>query len=517
MIDIDFLKIKTIIGYIVFCGAILILGAIAKDLIAIGWALVIVFYAVTNNGFKTLESFFIWFFLYGFFVGQEYFSSRIVSDYISKPTYLVFIIFICFIQQIPFKLFKTKFMVTWILFTCTSVVGTIIQGQSPLSITSWSLFFIFFFIVQRKGILPWQHNKILNLFVAVGIIQSIVSLLQVSQMIAPSTTMMPNGYGGYYKWVAGLDDVACGTFGPVSSHIVSWYAALISLLLVLTWSLTKKRKYIIVAAMVFLQFATVDSKTILATAIVMLAYTLYYIAKNRNLFKINILRYVKITVFMAIGAFGFYVALDYYYHYFAEKRKSNTRAGISAVYNNMVKESNQTIINNLGDWGKIRGYQYICEDFIKNDLRQLIWGYGLKGYTYNGKRYYIESLDTQAMKLNNFTRSRSGLITTFAKTGVIGFFLYCLAFIQWYKYNTTAIQIQVRQEIISMSLLKIFLGFSVLASFLYGITFDSIPLVIFASIVSIFSSLSKIEIRELSFHEIVLPKKLEHIETADYT
>jgi len=85
---------------------------------------------------------------------------------------------------------------------------------------------------------------------------------------------MPDGSGGYFKWEAGIDDVASGTFGPAASATTSWYMALISLLMLLMWAYTKKLKYILVLVISFIQFAMVDSKTILGITIIMLAYSL---------------------------------------------------------------------------------------------------------------------------------------------------------------------------------------------------------------------------------------------------
>ena len=48
---------------------------------------------------------------------------------------------------------------------------------------------------------------------------------------------------------------------------------------------------------------------------------------------------------------------------------------------------------------------------------------------------YIERKDTQLMQLNNATRSRSGLITHFAQSGILGFILLFSSIILWYKYN----------------------------------------------------------------------------------
>ena len=494
--QIDFLHVSTILKYLAYFVVILLAGVVSGNIVGTIMTSFVMFFILTKNLHKSIEYLFIWFFLYNFLIGQGYLTNQVVIKYLSKPSFLIFLIFIFFIQHYRISLLKSKFLFVWLLFIIISGIGTVIQGQTPFAILTWSNFFMIYIILQSKKITTKQLHQLLNLFVAAAILQTFVSVLQVTRLIPPPTKMMDDGSGGQFLWVPGLDDVASGTFGPAVGYLTSWYAALMSVLLLLTWSLTKKNIYIIVTILIFLQFATTDSKTVMGVTLLMIVYMMYIIAKKRNLFRLNVMRYARIAVIIILGAYGFYKAWDIYYHYYAESKKSNLRAGVSAVYTNMVEKTKSTVLSNWQDWGKIRGYQYIYNDYLKNDYKQVIWGYGLSGYSYNDKMAYIESLDTPIMKYNNFTRSRSGLISTFAKTGVVGFFLFCSAIFYWYKYNKK--KMSQTNDVLVSNLLKIWMIFTSAVAFVYGMSISSIPLIALAAIVSIYTNLTKQYLSEFS-------------------
>jgi len=67
---------------------------------------------------------------------------------------------------------------------------------------------------------------------------------------------------------------------------------------------------------------------------------------------------------LSIGVFGFFKAWNAYYE-FTGKITGGSRTNLNSVYHNEVDESFSLIINNIQDWGKIKGYQYVFEDFVK--------------------------------------------------------------------------------------------------------------------------------------------------------
>ena len=487
MANIDFINFKTIAKYLAVFVIILLCGTLLKDVIAISFAIIILFYAITKKYYRSIELLLIWLFIGNFFIGQGYITNEFISKYFAKPQFLLFLIFILFWNEVPKSILKENYLKIWIFFILISFLSAIFQSQSPFVIITISAFFIFYLLLQANILCLYQYHNIMNLLISVAILQTIVSILQVSEIIAPPSKMMSDGNGGQFEWVAGLDDVASGTFGPGASFLASWYAALISLLLFITWILTHKTSYLIVMAITFLQFATTDSKTIMAITVIMLGYMMLYIFKKRTTFRTSPQRYIIFILLIALSGFGFFKAWNAYYEYYGEKT-GGSRIDISSVYEDEGKESMNLILENIGDWGKIRGYQYVIEDFIENDQIQLIWGYGMQGYSNSDKMQYIESKDTQLMQLNNLTNSRSGLITQFASSGFIGFILFALSIILWYKLNNQ--NEKNNYDIVKNSMLKIFLPFSFLAAFLYSIEIVSIPIIAFGIVISIYIKMS---------------------------
>lgn len=487
MFKIDFLDYKLIFRYIIIIGLALATGAVLKDLIALLFLTAILLLAFQKKTFKTIETLLIWFFIANFFTGQQYISSELISKYIAKPSFLLFLIFVLFFSLIPRKSISSNYVKYWILFSILTFLSAITQGQSPFVIISASSFLIIFLLLQVEGISTSQYMKLLNLFIAVAIIQTIVSYLQVAQIIAPPSRIMEDGYGGKFEWTAGLDDVACGTFGAGASFTTSWYAALMSLFMLIMWGLTKNKNYLIVMFLAFLQFATVDSKIIMGVTGLMLTYLLFYLFKKRYIFKISFERYIFFILVLLIGVLGFMKIWNQYYEYYG-KETGGSRTSINAVYTNEVAGSIDIVFTNLWNWGKIKGFQNVFNDFIDNNPIQLIWGYGVQGYDINGKMGYIESLDVPIMQADNLTNSRSGLITLFATSGLVGFLVFFMSLIAWFKHLSRNLANQ--YGLIMSSTLKIFLPFSFFAAFLYPIQITSIPLITFAAIISIYYRLS---------------------------
>ncbi|HEY5463250.1 MAG TPA: hypothetical protein VIJ95_08335 [Hanamia sp.] len=331
---------------------------------------------------------------------------------------------------------------------------------------------------------------------SVAILQTFVSLLQVLQILPPATKLMNDGFGGIELWRAALDDAASGTFGPDSSHLVSWYAAMIALFAILTWVMTRKFKYIVVVIISLAQFATVDSKTVMVVMAIMMLYLLFYLYKNRLKFFLSISNFFKIISIAVVLAFGLLIAWNMYYENTNSKYGSGERGDIHSVYKNEVAVSFNAIAEHWTDWGKIQGFRYVFEDFL-NDPVQIIGGYGLQGYDYNGKMKYIESQDTPIMQSDDSTRSRSGLIGLFATTGLIGISLIFLSLFDWFRFNLTWCKFNLKIQkdtsvfLITYSMVKIFSFFSLLLAFLYSFDLTSIPIISFAGLVAVLQQYSE--------------------------
>lgn len=492
--SLDFLDKKTVLRYLVIFAVILVAGAIGKDSVALLITAVFIVNVFLNRFFESIELWLIWFFSFGFFTGQGYISSDIISRYIAKPSFLLLVIFIYFYSRIPFKFKTAKFNFLWTVFLFLSLLSLWFHDKSLFVLITISSFFLIYLLVRAKGITKANCGKLLNLFIAVAILQTLVSILQVAQVISAPTKIMDDGSGGQFEWVAGLDDVSSGTFGPVTAHIVSWYASLIALFCLLVWARCRKRKYLVVVVIALFQFATVDSKTIMAVMIIMMLYLLYYLNKNKLKFRLNSKKMVSIIVYGALIGVGLFQCLNLYYQYQNKAGGVSTRGSLSDVYTGEVQTSQNVVLDNIGDWGKIQGFRYVYNDFIKEDPFEVILGYSLLGYSFNGKMGMIERKDTPIMQLNNFTRSRSSLITHFAQSGVAGFTLLLSTLFVWSRYNKKRGQLN-EIDLVVNALLKIFLPFTLFAAFIYDISITAPAVIGFAALIGVLKRYADLPMR----------------------
>ena len=486
-LKIDFLSIKTIFFYLLTFGVILVSGRYLKDVFVLLIVFLVIINCLTKNFYRSLEIILIWFIVYGFYTSQGFITSVFISKYIAKPYFLLFFIFIFFLEGTRKASLDKTYLTFWFFYLIIVFLGSSTQFQSIFVVISQSAFILIYFLIKEKKLSIKQYQNLLNLFVAAAVLQTIVSILQVSEIIPPASKMMADGQGGIYLWSAGLDDVASGTFGAGASHIASWYAGFISLFLLLIWIITKNRSYLFFILLSFLQCATVDSKTIMGVMILMMGYLMFYLFKRKTMFQFDFQKTLLSIVAISFIGFVFVTTWDAYYNYYG-KKTGGSRTSINEVYETEINVTMALVLNNIIYWGKIRGFEYVFNDFIDNDAKRLIWGYGIQGYDYNDKMKFIENKDPMLMQLNNFTRSRSGLISLFAKVGLVGSTLFFIALYFWYKINNS--KISNKFDLIKVSLLHIFSLFSLLAAALYAIEITSVPIIIFAATISIYSRLS---------------------------
>jgi hypothetical protein len=495
--EVDFLDTKFVLRYLLIFTIVLVAGWIGKDVTVILIFTLILYYCLGKKLFLALNIWLIWFFTQGFYVGQNFIHNSVISNYISKPSFILFIIFLFFLIKIPKTILKKLFLISWLVFIFIALESSLYNHQMPFVIITVSAFFFLYLLLTSSEITRIQYQKLLNLFVSVAILQTFVSLLQVLQILPPASKLMNDGFGGIELWKAALDDAASGTFGADSSHLVSWYVAMISLFAILVWVLTRRSKYIVVVIISLAQFATVDSKTVMVVMAVMMLYLLCYLYKNRFSFILTVSNFFKIISIAAFLAFGLLIAWNIYYENTNSKYGNGERGDIQAVYKNEVSVSFNAITEHWTEWGKIQGFRYVFDDFL-NDPIQIIGGYGLQGYDYNGKMKYIESQDTPIMQSDDSTRSRSGMIGLFASTGLVGICLIFLSLFDWYRFNLSWSDLNSKEQkdkgiiLLTMSMVKIFSFFSLLLAFLYSFDLTSIPIISFAGLVAVLQGYSQL-------------------------
>lgn len=485
----DFLDVKSVLRYLLTFAIVLAGGAVAGEAFALLVVGVMLFYMASGRLFKTVEWWITWLFCFGFYQGQLYIKTELIAKYVAKPTFLLFLIFVVFFFKIPSQVKLSRYILSWIAFLALALISLVYHDQSPFVLITASAFFLVYIVLRGTTLTEKDCYRLLNLFTAAAILQTLVCLLQVAQIITPSSSMMDDGSGGQFEWVAGLDDVACGTFGPVSGHIVSWYVSLMAVFFMLVWTINRKSKYLALAGIALLQFATIDSKTIMGVMAAMMIYLFYYLAKHRKQFRLPARKLGSFGVTVGVMAFFLFMGWQYYYEYQNREGGALNRSSFNEVYESEIKRSQELVLDNIADWGKIKGFSYVFNDFIESDPLEVFWGYSLLGYNFNGKMSYIESKDTPLMQLNNFTKSRSTFIVQFAQSGLLGFFLFLMALYLWFKFNANT-QVLNPVDLVRIGLVKIFLPFTMVAAFLYNITLTSITLVSFSAIISLLKQYS---------------------------
>jgi hypothetical protein len=375
---------------------------------------------------------------------------------------------------------KTKFLFIWLAFLLITILSELSNNHRLLIPYSISAPFLIYFILSSKQLTLIQLKQLLNLFIAVAVFQTAISFLQLYEIIPLPKRVVGDSFGGQVEFITGLDDAAYGTFN--SSYVLSWFQSLISFLLFIVWAINKKNKYLFFSFLIIIQYITVDSKTVLAVTLAMVLYFVLFVINKNAIFRINLQKIFFLLFFLFLISFSVSYGLNNYYN--------NNLSGTEDAKEIVTKSSN-IVINKWTEWGKIRGFQYVYDDFIEEGNLEVIWGYGLESYKYNGKMGYIERKDTQLMQLNNATRSRSGLITHFAQSGILGFILLFSSIILWYKYNlknNTSTDVALVLKV----LLKIFLFFSFFVSFLYALDFSTMVILCFFAIVAILKNYSRL-------------------------
>ena len=481
---IDFLDFKILLRYMIFITALLVGGWFLKDIVAILISVLILFFAVSKNVFKAIEFWFIWFFVFGFYISQSLIKSDVVFTYLAKPSFLLFVIFVSSYSQINISLKKIKFIKVWLLFIFISVLSLTYHSQKLFVLITISSYLFIYLILCNKKITALQYKKLLNLIIAVAVIQTIVSVLQVSNIIS-TVRVYQDGTGGTYDFLIEADDAAMGTF--YNSFVCSWFQTLIALFLFLVWVFVKKFKYIVFAFIILFQYTVVDSKTVLGITLLMFMYFFYYMNHNSKIFKLNLRKMSLIILLMSVIGFALYSGWNYYYETYYTNESSV--GAIDAI--NTIQNSGTVVLTNIPYWGKFRGFQYVYEDFIKEDYLNLVLGYGLDGYTFNGKMGYIENMDVPFMQLDNITRSRSGFITYFAECGFIGFIFMFLSIFLWYKYNVK-IKAYNEGDIVRKALIKIIFPFYAVLFFLYLFSITTVEFIAFIALIAILVNYSKL-------------------------
>ena len=424
----QFVSLNKIIQYLMLGAVAMSLGYFLKEgivAIACGIFLILLLFKKVDN----LVLFLIfWLFIYNYYLGQNWIHNELISKYLIKGQFYTIITFIVFVRKGWFRDEFSKKLFSWVLiFLMIMLFSNILHlNFNPGFINQVYFIFMFFLILNIPGNKFFERN-LLSLVVAIGLLEVVVSILQVSQILAPPIKLSVDSQ---FLWEAGLDDVASGTFGAGSSNVTSWLSTILFFTF-FSFGVYRKKVIIVLASFIFmLQYVTVDSKTALVVSILAFILLLYNLKiftfyKVRNYFYVSlIISFVFITQIMITS---------YYENIF--------NIGVGAVNTN-VANSAELVLSNIQDWGKIAGFKNITEDYIDTNPFYLLIGYGISNFDYDTNGGRIENMDTPIMQLNNITRSRSSFISIYGELGIPGLlmliwlFLILFRNIQKRNYNT---------------------------------------------------------------------------------
>ncbi len=417
-----FINLKQILLNIIMFGGILFLGKFLKDGIGILSFIIFIWLMINQKRHLIVYFLIIWLYLNNYYIGQMYITRTNLYNILFNGKLYTLIFFVSVYKSNWLHDKFNKKLIYWSLgFVVFALISNILHLKFKIGfLNQANVILMFLIILNLKGSSAF-NQKILTLLISLGFLEVIISYLQVFQILPAPMKNMSEIAGQYYLHIAGLDDVASGTFGANASNVTSWFETVLFLFF-FSVGLFKKNFFFVLLSFVFLtQYGSVDSKTALGVT------GLSFLVLLRLLQKSNMLKFkniINILLFLVFAVIMVNIIKNYY--------ETNFRKGTTGV-DVQLSESFNVIINNIGDWGKIAGFKYISEDWLQsgNSINFLI-GYGKGNFEYYNNSGRIESMDTPFMQLNNITRSRSAFIKIFGTFGVPGlFFLLWLFIILW--------------------------------------------------------------------------------------
>ncbi len=377
----------------------------------------------------------IWIFTFDFFKGQGYILYENAKS-VEKIAYILLLGFILIDKKLQSnELIDTasfrKALFSWNALLALSILFGILfvnfnYPTTKTIISNLRYLFLFLIIYQLKYSRS-ECKNLLNLIIALTIIQVPIAFLQFNKIIPPSQTYFT--YGGFtYDWEAGLDDVASGTFGAAASAQLSWYLSLISLFLFSYGIIIKSNAIKVLSIVPLLQYAVVDSKGALAVTAVM--FLLYFYSLYRFRFKLNI--QAKKIIFPIVILLLFVVGFNKLWKQYYEKSEFTTIENVNKLY----VGSYHTIFENVLSWGKIAGFFYVADLQAQENPLKILTGFGISEFSFAGKNrlWKVRKQLKPAMQKHNGVNESSGFVRIFAELGLLGLFFVIAIYITLIRF-----------------------------------------------------------------------------------
>lgn len=416
---------KNIMYIMIISGVALLMGSVLKNALCFIPLLAFVLYLVN----KKIESYIIflvlWLYISSFYSGLGWINNSVAIK-LMDTRYYIFFLFMLNIKRISANNHFERNMLIWIVFylLLIAVRELVLYKSIGLGIVIVPYFAYIYFIIQLPRSNRFSNNFI-NLLFAIGILQLIVSIMQVRGIIPSAILTSTDLYAGVIPTRAGLDDVAMGTVG--GSNQASWIGTML-FLFIITIAIKKESIRITAFSLLFLfQYATVDSKTLLGVTMVA---TILLLIKTRI---VSLLSPKRAFILISLLVFGLYMRtlISNYYSRISD-------AGIDAPL--LKTESSIDIIrNDIAEWGKIRGFSTIYNDLASESVLSILIGNNKSIYDMNSS---VRLADNSIISKNNLTNSLSAFISSFSRGGILQLVMILWFLIRLYivlhkrKYHT---------------------------------------------------------------------------------
>ncbi len=420
-----------ILQWAAFYGALFLLGAGARIATPFLYLTALLWFLSIKNYENALYTILFWIFFNGFYQGQGYFSENF-SAQITKITFLLLIAFFIYHGRYNKNIFsynlRSGFVGITVVYLFLLLISLFVNRYPVLRILNFFSFLFLFFAFTEFRLSNTFYRNIINILPAIGVIQIPIAIMQFKGIIAPPSRVSYN-----MVWVASLDDAASGTFGPAMSPDLSWYLSFMTLF-VFSYGIIKRSWWIAGSAFLFMiQYMVVDSKTALVATVLLFIIFFSRAMMHSNRLKISI-NYIlsAILIFATFGTVFFFAWKSYY-----KTLEEQTNIRSFETVGNMYSGSYDLITRNFLMWGKISGYYYVSQmQFEENPVKFFI-GFGPGEYNYktpDSRGYRIRAKLPRIIQGNNGLNARSGMITHFAETGIIGTLLILSYFVMLFRF-----------------------------------------------------------------------------------
>jgi hypothetical protein len=464
-----------ILTYFALISIILTVGRLSGDILGLAFFLTIfVGYIHDKQNSRIISVFlaFLWLLIFDFFVGGDSFRVGFFSKVLFKPGFIFFgLAFIEILSNYKRLKIDNIIRLNFLLFLVTIISLIVSPNSFSIFITRYSFFYLYLILFNLN--LKSNENQVfrhgLHLVFALATIQTIVSALQVYRYIEPSRTQLDLGEGKIVEWTGGIGDLASGTFGAMASPDTSWFQTFVFGLILCYSIYYKSLPVFILSCIVLLQYAFVDSKTILAVSLIFVLLFIYYLYKDKFVMTFRFKFLFPLVGGLIAFGFVFVILWESFYSYIDQN------ANYDSNFETVKELSNEAffrVLENIHQWGKFKGLANVFETQNNDSWIKSIIGFGPGNYSWK-QVVQVLNMDIPIMKMNNFTRSFSSIIIIQGELGVIGLLIIVSLYVLVFKKIKN---ILFRNQNLEIRILSLYLSVFIIGIFINAFIYTSLRL-----------------------------------------